>query len=122
MGLFRNLRKLQQVAGELQQDHDPAAQMRAARTQMQVLTTQSQLISSPTAQRSPATVVEVRNTETMINTQPLFDCDVTVRPAGGVPFAATVTVQGAARLSTLAPGTAVTVIHEPHDTERVALL
>ena len=120
MGLFRDVRKLTWVAKELQRDHDPAEQMRNARSQMQQLTYQSLLASSPTALRSPATVVEVRNTETTMNAQQLFDCDVTVRPAAGVPFAATIAVHGAAKLTMLQPGAEVTVLHEPNDAGRVA--
>lgn len=122
MGLFRDMRKLSAQAKELQRDHDPAAQMREARAQMQHLTMQSNLSTSSTALRSPATVVEVRDTTTMINQQQLFECDVTVRPVGGVPFAATVAVMGAARLVTLTPGSEVTVAHEPGDQAQIALL
>lgn len=121
MGLFGDVRKLSKQAKELQKDYDPAAQMRSARSQLQAMTAQTELAGSATAVRSPATVVEVRDTGTMVNMQPVFDCDVTIRPVGGVPFAATMQLMGAAHLATVRVGGEVTVMHEPGDATRVAL-
>ena len=41
MGLFKNIRELQQLSAEVSKDFDPAAQMRAATAQMQQATAQS---------------------------------------------------------------------------------
>ena len=121
MGLFKDVRKMSALGKEASKNFDPAAQMRDARAQMQQLTQQQELAASPTALRSPATVVGVRDTGTMVNMQPLFECDVTVRPAGGAPFPATVGVMGAARLTMLQPGSEVVVVHEPGDMTRISL-
>ncbi len=122
MGLFKDMRKLSALGKEAAKHSDPASQMRDARAHMQQFSSQAQLNSSPTAVRSPATVLEVRDTGRLLNYQPVFDCDVTVRPDGGIPFPATATVVGAARLTMLAPGSEVTVMHEPGDTQQVSLL
>ena len=122
MGLFRDVRKLSAAAEEIQQDWDPAEQMRDARRQMQAMPEQSQLAVSPTARRSPATVVALRDTRSMVDHQLVLECDVTVVPDGGVPFPATLTVIGVACATTLQPGATVTVAHEPDDRQWVVLL
>lgn len=121
MGLFKNVRDLQKLGKEASKNHDPAAQMRAAKAQMEQMTQQANLVSSPTAVTAPASVGAVRDTGMLVDHQPVVEVDVTVMPAGGAPFPATVRVQGVAALMSLSTGSTVTVRYEPSNPATVGL-
>ncbi len=61
---------------------DPAAQVRAAKVQIEQMTEQTQLATSPSALTARASVIGARETGMSINHQPILDVDVTVLPAG----------------------------------------
>lgn len=113
MGLFKNIRELQQLSAEISKDFDPAAQMRAATAQMQQATAQSQLASSASAVTCPATVVAVRDTGRMVNYQPMVEVDVLVTPEGAVPWPATVSTIGHGQVAGLHVGVRVGVRYDP---------
>jgi hypothetical protein len=119
MGFLRDVRKLSKVSKEASKGFDPAAQMRSATASMQQMTAQQRIASSGSS--APAKVIAVRDTGTMINYQPVVEVDVLVTPDGSVPWPATATSMGHARLAGLAPGASVTIRYDPADPSTVVL-
>ena len=121
MGFFSNVRELKKMGKEISRDFDPAAQMRAASAQMTQMTQQANLSTSATAVTSPASVVGLRETGTMVDLQTVVDVDVIVMPAGDAPFPAVVRVMGMAQLVGVSPGATIHVRYEPANPSIVAL-
>ncbi|MFN3258119.1 MAG: hypothetical protein ACE37B_20765 [Ilumatobacter sp.] len=120
MGFFKDVRKLQQAGREASKHFDPAAQMRAASAQMSQMADQATLMS--TGEAATATVSAIRNTSTMINANQLCEVDLLVMPSVGAPFPATATVQGAAGVAGLVPGTRLSVRYDPSVPTSVAIV
>jgi hypothetical protein len=119
MGFLKDIRNLSKVSKEASKGFDPAAQMRAASANMQQMTAQQRIATSGTS--SPATVVALRDTGSMVNYQPVVEIDVLVTPDGAVPWPATAVNMGYARIAGIAPGVAVTVRYDPADPATVVL-
>lgn len=119
MGFFKDVGKLSKMGKEMSKDHDPAAQMRQAKQQMDAMTAQNQLLTSGTS--AQATVTALRDTGMEVNLQPVIEVDLTVFPAAGPPFPATATTQGHAQLAALQPGTTVPVRYDPANPSTVAI-
>lgn len=120
MGFFKDLREVSKAGAEAGEGWDPAAQMRLATDQMQRSAAQSRVLASGSAAR--ATVVEVRDTRTVMNQLPLVEVDVLVIPDDGAPWPATVVNVGHANLAVLRPGASVSVRYDPADPTTVAIV
>jgi hypothetical protein len=111
MGFLKDLRTMQKLGTEARRDWDPAAQMREATARMQQLSADATLRTS--GAHAPAVVTAVRETGTVVDNQPVLEVDVTVMPAGAVPFPATGMVTGHARQGTIRSGVTISVRYDP---------
>jgi hypothetical protein len=118
MGFLKDLKTMNQLGKEARKNWDPAAQMREATARLQQLSNDATLISSGTV--APAVVIAVRDTGTVVGNAPMLDVDVTVMPAGQVPFVATGTLIGHGRLGIARQGAAVEVRYDPAAPSRVS--
>lgn len=121
MGLFKSLRELQKQSDEINKDWDVGAQLADAQTRMQdAQEAMAQQTAAANAALSgvdaTATIVAVRQGHGMVNFQPMLELDVTVVPAGGLPYPVTVKqVTPQVHLAQAQPGASVHVKVAPDD-------
>lgn len=123
MGLFKSVRDLKKQADQINESWDPAAQMAQAQAQMQAATesmAQQTAAANLAATGLPATatIVAVRQGNTMVNQQPVVEIDLTVMAEGRPPYPASVSqVMPLTMLSQAQPGATVNVKIDPNDPE-----
>jgi hypothetical protein len=103
MGLFKDMRKLNKQAKEIQKDWDVGAQLADAQASMaqanQFMAQQTAAANAAvTGTQGSATVTAIRGGHQMVNMQPVVELDLTVFPPGGAPYPATVSQPIAAPL------------------------
>jgi hypothetical protein len=125
VALFKALRELKQQSDQINASWDPAAQIADAQARM---TEMSAMMAQQTAAANAATtgvegratVVAVRQGGGMVNHQPVIAVDLTVFPAGGLPYPATVKqVIPHTELVHARPGASVSVKIDPGDPSAV---
>jgi hypothetical protein len=95
MGFFKSMRDLQKQSNEINKNWDVGAQLEDAQARMQGA---QEMMAQQTAAANAAltgidgtaTIVAVRQGKAMVNYQPMLEIDLTVIPAGGMPYPATV--------------------------------
>ena len=121
MGFFKSMRDLQKQADEINKNWDVGAQLESAQAQMQ---TAQEAMAQQTAAANAAlngldgtaTIVAVRQGSGMVNYQPMLEIDLTVIPAGGMPYPVTVKqVTPQVHLAQAQPGAGVHVKIAPDD-------
>lgn len=121
MGFFKSMRDLQKQGDEINKNWDVGAQLENAQAQMQ---TAQEAMAQQTAAANAAltgvdataTIVAVRQGHGMVNYQPMLEIDLTVVPAGGLPYPVTVTqVTPQIHLAQAQPGASVHVKVAPDD-------
>lgn len=95
MGFFKSLGDLNKQAKEINRTWDPGQQMKDGMAQMQemnaMLAAQTQAANlALTGSPATATINAVQQTGAMVNYQPQLVLNLTVFPASGVPYPATV--------------------------------
>ncbi|MEI2702114.1 MAG: hypothetical protein V9E83_06900 [Baekduia sp.] len=125
MGFFKSLNELNKVGNEINKDWDPGQQMRDGMAQMQAAqqmmadSTEAANLSM-TGTDATASVVSAAQTGAMINYQPAMEISLTVFPAAGMPYPATVqTIVPQHQLMYTAPGTKLAVKVDPAAPEKV---
>ena len=103
MGLFKDLRRLNEQAKELQRDWDVGAQLAGAQASMaqagELLAQQTAAANTAvTGRQGTATVTAIRGDHQMVDRQPVVELGLTVFPPGGAPYPATVSQPIAAPL------------------------
>lgn len=127
MGMFKDIRKLQKQAKEIDKTWDPAAQMREGMQRMQAA--QSAIAQQTVAvqlgangERADAQVLAARDTGTRLDHQPMLDVDVLVTRAGQPPYPVTVRqTVSVANVGRLVPGASIPVMVDPADPTTVML-
>jgi hypothetical protein len=115
MGLFKSFHELNKVAKELRDEHDPGEQMKHSVEKMNalqaMLAAQTQAANiAATGTPATASIVTAQSTGELVNFQPTMKIDLTVFPAGGVPYPVSVTqVVEQVFLAKAAPGNQVQV-------------
>ena len=115
MGMFKSIRDLNKQAKELREEFDPGQQMKDAMSKMgaaqEMLAAQTQAANiAATGTPATASIVAAQSTGGMVNYQPTMKIDLTVFPAGGVPYPVSVTqVVEQVFISKAAPGNQVQV-------------
>lgn len=104
MGLFKDVGELRTMGKEAQKGYDPVARVKEASAQMQQMAAQQQTAASAGPATTPATVIALADTGTLVNHQPMFNVDVTVLPADGPAFAAILQAYGHTAVATYPPG------------------
>lgn len=95
MGIFKSVRNLQKQSKEISANWDAGAQMANAQQQMQAASemmakqTEAAKIAA-TGIAATASIVAVRQSQGMVNLQPIVEIDLTVMPEGLPPYPATV--------------------------------
>jgi hypothetical protein len=121
MGLFKSLRELQKQSDEINKNWDVGAQLADAQTRMQdaqeAMAQQTAAANAAlTGVDATATIAAVRQGPGMVNYQPMLELDLTVVPAGGVPYPVTVKqVTPQIHLAQAQPGANVHVKVAPDD-------
>ncbi len=119
MGLFKDIKKLNEQGKEISKNWDPAAQMQQAMGSMaamqDVLAHQSAAYSiGPNGQVAKALINASRDTGAQMNHQPVLEIDLLVMPEGGAPFPATVRqVVALSSLGRITPGAEIQVTYDP---------
>ena len=115
MGFFKSMRDLQKQSNEINKNWDVGAQLEDAQVRMQGA---QEMMAEQTAAANAAltgidgtaTIVAVRQGQAMVNFQPMLEIDLTVIPAGGMPYPATVKqVTPQVHLAQAQPGASVHV-------------
>jgi hypothetical protein len=115
MGFFKSMRDLQKQSNEINKNWDVGAQLEDAQVRMQGA---QEMMAAQTAAANAAltgidgtaTIVAVRQGQAMVNFQPMLEIDLTVIPAGGMPYPATVKqVTPQVHLAQAQPGASVHV-------------
>lgn len=125
MGFFKSLSETAKLGNEINKDWDPGQQMKDGLAQMQnaqqMMAEQTEAANlAMTGQDATATVASAAQTGAMINFQPTMQIELTVFPAAGVPYPATVTsVVPQQFLAFTAPGTKLAVKVDPAAPEKV---
>lgn len=125
MGLFGDLRKLNQQARAIDATHDPGAQMRAGLARMQqaehsLRAQTADLALEHTGAPGAATILGLADTGTRINTVPLVRLHLLVEQGGRPPYPVTVETMLPLHASAQAGvGRRVSVMVDPHRAERV---
>jgi hypothetical protein len=127
MGMFKDIRKLQRQAKEIDKTWDPAAQMREGMQRMQAA--QSAIAQQTAAvqlgangERADAQVLAARDTGTQLNHQPMLDVDLLVTRAGQPPYPVTVRqTVSVTNVGRLVPGASIAVMVDPADPTTVML-
>lgn len=115
MGFFKSMGELNKIGKEAQANFDPGKQMQDGMAQMQaaqqMMAEQTEAANlAMTGQDAKATVVSAAQTGAMVNFQPTMQLQLTVFPAAGAPYPATVTtVVPQHHLVKTQPGTALAV-------------
>ena len=91
MGLFGDLRKLNQQANEINRNHDPGAQMAAGMAQMQQMQQSMQRQTEDlellrTGVAGEATIIGLADTGARINMVPMVRLNLLVEPQGRPPY------------------------------------
>jgi hypothetical protein len=115
MGFFKSMHELNKVARELRDEHNPDQQMKDSIAKMgamqEMLAAQTQAANlAATGTPATASIVSAQSTGGMVNFQPTMKIDLTVFPAGGVPYPVSVTqVVEQVFIAKAAPGNQVQV-------------
>jgi hypothetical protein len=121
MGFFKSMRDLQKQADEINKNWDVGAQLDDAQARMQdaqeAMAQQTAAANAAlTGVDGTATIVAVRQGAGMVNFQPMLEIDLTVIPAGGLPYPVTVKqVTPQIHLAQAQPGASVHVKVAPDD-------
>jgi len=125
MGFLKGLNDLNKMGKEINKDFDPGQQMKDGMARMQeaqaMMAAQTEAANlSATGVDAKATVASVEQTGAMINMQPTLVIAMTVFPAAGVPYPATVTtVVPQHQLAAAAPGRSLAVKVDPSAPDKI---
>jgi hypothetical protein len=125
--MFKDIRKLQKQAKEIDKTWDPGAQMRegigrmqAAQATLAQQTAATQLAT--TGERADAQVLAARDTGTQLNFQPMFEIDLLVTRTGQPPYPVSVRqVVPLASTGRVVPGATLPAMVDPTDPTTVLL-
>ena len=125
MGFLKGLNDLNKMGKEAQKDFNPAQQMQDGMAKMQeaqaMMAAQTEAANlSMTGVEATATISSVQQTGAMVNFQPTLAIELTVFPAAGIPYPATVTgVVPQHQLAAAAPGRSIAVKVDPAAPEKI---
>ena len=125
MGFFKSMSDLNKAAKQIDRTFDPGQQMKDGMARMAeanaMMAAQTQAANlALTGTPATATINTAQQTGTMVNYQPTLQLDLTVFPAGGVPYPVTVTqVVEQPYLGKAAPGAGVAVKVDASDPQVV---
>jgi hypothetical protein len=125
MGFFKSMNELNKQAKEIDKNFDPGQQMKDGMAKMQaaneMMAQQTQAANlAMSGLDGTASITSSAQTGAMINFQPTMAIEMTVFPAGGVPYPVTVTqVVETPYLSKAAGGQQVKVKIDPADPNTV---
>jgi len=125
MGFFKSMNELNKQAKEIDKNFDPGQQMKDGMAKMQaaneMMAQQTQAANlAMSGLDGTASITSSAQTGAMINFQPTMAIEMTVFPAGGVPYPVTVTqVVETPYLSKAAGGQQVKVKIDPADSNTV---
>jgi hypothetical protein len=121
MGFFKSLNDLNKQAKEIDKTFDPGQQMKDGMAKMQeanaMMAAQTQAANlSMSGLDGTASIISAAQTGAMVNFQPTMALELTVFPAAGAPYPATLTqVVEQPFLAKAAPGSQVKVKIDPAD-------
>jgi hypothetical protein len=121
MGFFKSIHELKGQAKEIEREWDPKAQRESAMTRLaaaqQAMAEQTRAANlAATGLDATATVVDARQTSAQVNFDPIVELDLTVFPAGGPPYPATIRqVVSQLYLSKVQPGGNLVAKVDPQD-------
>lgn len=121
MGFFKSIHELKGQAKEIEREWDPKAQRESAMTRLaaaqEAMAEQTRAANlAATGLDATATVVDARQTSAQVNFDPIVELDLTVFPAGGSPYPATIRqVVSQLYLSKVQPGGNLVAKVDPQD-------
>jgi hypothetical protein len=124
VGLFKDIRNLKQQAAEISESYDSKANLERGMGRMreaqQMMTEQTQAATMAASAAggvdATAVIAAVAQTTTMVNFQPSLRIDLTVMPAAGPPYPATVTqTVPQLYLTKAVPGQSLPIRVDPHE-------